>query len=99
MGPNLESCALTRGNLCVWSGSNILRLSWTSSRSPDDTYSFTSPSSPVARALASSANGLVNRMLANPTNPDAEIETRDGQAAAQELGRTFLVVKASTEND
>jgi hypothetical protein len=38
-------------------------------------------------------------MLANPTNPDAEIETRDGQAAAQELGRKFLVVKASTEND
>jgi putative tryptophan/tyrosine transport system substrate-binding protein len=38
-------------------------------------------------------------MLVNPTNPDAEIETRDAQAAAQELGRKLLVVKASTEND
>ena len=38
-------------------------------------------------------------MLANPTNPDADIETRDAQAAAQALGRTLLVVKASTEND
>lgn len=38
-------------------------------------------------------------MFVNPTNPDAEIETRDAQAAAQELGRKLLVVKASTEND
>ena len=38
-------------------------------------------------------------MLVNPTNPDAEIEARDAQAAAQELGRKLLVVKASTEND
>jgi putative tryptophan/tyrosine transport system substrate-binding protein len=38
-------------------------------------------------------------MLVNPTNPDAEIETKDAQAAAQELGRKLLVVKASTEND
>jgi putative tryptophan/tyrosine transport system substrate-binding protein len=38
-------------------------------------------------------------MLANPTNPDAEIETRDGQTAAQALGRKLLVVKASTENE
>jgi hypothetical protein len=26
MGPNLQSCALTRGNLCVSGGSNVLRL-------------------------------------------------------------------------
>ena len=38
-------------------------------------------------------------MLANPTNPDTDIETRDAQAATQALGRTLLVVKASTEND
>jgi putative tryptophan/tyrosine transport system substrate-binding protein len=38
-------------------------------------------------------------MLANPTNPDAEIETRDAQTAAQALGRKLVIVKASTEND
>ena len=38
-------------------------------------------------------------MLVNPTNPDAEIETRDAQVAAQAVGRKVLVVKASTEND
>ena len=38
-------------------------------------------------------------ILVNPTNPDAEIETRDAQIAAQALGRKLLVVKASTEND
>jgi putative ABC transport system substrate-binding protein len=38
-------------------------------------------------------------MLANPNNPDAEIETRDAQAAAQALGRKLLVVKASPGSD
>jgi putative ABC transport system substrate-binding protein len=38
-------------------------------------------------------------ILVNPTNPDAEIETRDAQAAAQAVGRKLLVVKASSEND
>ncbi len=38
-------------------------------------------------------------MLVNPTNPDAEMETRDASAALQALGRKLLVVKASTEKD
>ena len=38
-------------------------------------------------------------MLVNPTNPDAELETRDASAALQALGRKLLVVKASTEKD
>jgi putative tryptophan/tyrosine transport system substrate-binding protein len=38
-------------------------------------------------------------ILANPTNSDAEIETRDAQVAAQALGRKLLVVKAGPEND
>jgi putative tryptophan/tyrosine transport system substrate-binding protein len=38
-------------------------------------------------------------ILANPTNPDAEVETKDAQAAVQALGRKLLVAKASTEND
>ena len=38
-------------------------------------------------------------MLANPNNPDAEIETRDAQAAARALGRKLLVVKASPGSD
>ena len=37
-------------------------------------------------------------ILVNPTNPDAEIGTRDAQVAAQALGRKLLVVKAGTEN-
>ncbi len=38
-------------------------------------------------------------MLVNPTNPDAEVETRDASAALQLLGRRLLVVKASTEKN
>jgi putative tryptophan/tyrosine transport system substrate-binding protein len=38
-------------------------------------------------------------MLVNPTNPDAEMETRDASAALQALGKKLLVIKASTEND
>jgi putative ABC transport system substrate-binding protein len=38
-------------------------------------------------------------MLANPNNPDAEIETRDAQAAAQALGRKLLIVKSSPGSD
>src|ERR1700683_4626078 len=38
-------------------------------------------------------------MLANPNNPDAEIETRDAQAAAQALGRKLLIAKSSPGSD
>jgi putative ABC transport system substrate-binding protein len=38
-------------------------------------------------------------MLASPNNPDAEIETRDAQAAAQALGRKLLIVKSSPGSD
>jgi putative ABC transport system substrate-binding protein len=38
-------------------------------------------------------------MLVNPTNPDAEMETRDASIAVQSLGRRLFVVKARTEND
>jgi len=38
-------------------------------------------------------------MLVNPTNPDAEMETRDASIAVQSLGRKLFVVKARTEND
>jgi putative tryptophan/tyrosine transport system substrate-binding protein len=38
-------------------------------------------------------------MLANPTNPDAETETSDANAALQALGRKLLVAKASTETN
>ena len=38
-------------------------------------------------------------ILANPTNPDAGIEIRDAQTAAQALGRKLIVVNASSEND
>ena len=38
-------------------------------------------------------------MLVNPTNPDAEMETRDASAALKALGRKLLVVNANTEKD
>jgi len=38
-------------------------------------------------------------MLVNPVNPDAEIEARDSQAAAQAIKRKLLVVHASTDNE
>jgi putative ABC transport system substrate-binding protein len=37
--------------------------------------------------------------LVNPTNPRAESETRDAQAAAAALGQKLLVVKAHTDSD
>jgi ABC-type uncharacterized transport system substrate-binding protein len=38
-------------------------------------------------------------MLVNPRNPDAAIESKDTQTAVQALGRTLVVVQASTDND
>jgi len=38
-------------------------------------------------------------ILTNPTNPDAEIETRDAQTAAQALGRKLVIVSASTDSE
>jgi putative ABC transport system substrate-binding protein len=38
-------------------------------------------------------------ILANPTNPDAEMEINDASAALTALGRKLFVVKASTENN
>jgi putative ABC transport system substrate-binding protein len=37
--------------------------------------------------------------LVNPTNPNAESDTRDVQAAANGLGQKLVVVKGSTESD
>lgn len=37
--------------------------------------------------------------LVNPTNPNAESDTRDVQAAANVLGQKLVVVKGSTESD
>jgi putative ABC transport system substrate-binding protein len=38
-------------------------------------------------------------LLVNPTNPNAESDTRDVQAAANVLGQNLVVVKGSTEID
>ncbi len=38
-------------------------------------------------------------MIVNPTNPDAEMETRDASVAVQALGRKLVVAKASAENN
>jgi putative tryptophan/tyrosine transport system substrate-binding protein len=38
-------------------------------------------------------------LLVNPTNPNAESDTRDVQAAANVLGQKLVVVKGSTESD
>ncbi len=37
--------------------------------------------------------------LVDPTNPNAESDTRDVQTAAEALGRKLLVVKASAESE
>ena len=41
----------------------------------------------------------VMALLVNPTNPNAEIQTRDTQAAARALGRQLHVLNAKTEHD
>ena len=38
-------------------------------------------------------------LLVNPTNPNADVDTRDARAAAETLGRRLHVVTASTERD
>jgi putative ABC transport system substrate-binding protein len=38
-------------------------------------------------------------LLVNPTNPNAEADTRDAQVAAQTLGVRLHVIRASTEHD
>jgi putative ABC transport system substrate-binding protein len=42
---------------------------------------------------------VVIGFLVEPTNPNAESETRDAQAAAEALGLTLLVVGANTESE
>jgi hypothetical protein len=43
------------------------------------------------------SKGAVFAMLVNPTNPNAEPDTRDAQAAADALGRELRVLTASSE--
>jgi putative tryptophan/tyrosine transport system substrate-binding protein len=38
-------------------------------------------------------------MLVDPTNPNAEADTKDAQAAADALGRKLLVVRAAAESE
>jgi putative tryptophan/tyrosine transport system substrate-binding protein len=44
-------------------------------------------------------NAVVIGMLVNPNNPDAEIQSRDAQAAARKLGVELNTVPARTERD
>jgi putative tryptophan/tyrosine transport system substrate-binding protein len=44
-------------------------------------------------------NAVVIGMLVNPNNPDAEIQSRDAQAAARKLGVELHTVPARTESD
>jgi putative ABC transport system substrate-binding protein len=44
-------------------------------------------------------NAVVIGMLVNPNNPDAEIQSRDAQAAARKLGVELHTVPARTERD
>jgi putative ABC transport system substrate-binding protein len=44
-------------------------------------------------------NAALIGYLVNPTNPSADAETRDIQAAAETLGHKLIAVKASTENE
>jgi putative tryptophan/tyrosine transport system substrate-binding protein len=43
--------------------------------------------------------GAVFGLLVNPTNPNAEPDTKDAQAAADALGRELRVLTSSTERD
>jgi putative ABC transport system substrate-binding protein len=51
----------------------------------------------VLRALVPQANTLA--VLVNPSNPNAEFDTRDAQAAARTLGVQLVVQYASSEGD
>jgi putative tryptophan/tyrosine transport system substrate-binding protein len=44
-------------------------------------------------------NAKLIGFLVNPTNPNADADTRDVQAAAKAFGQQLIVVKASTENE
>jgi ABC-type uncharacterized transport system substrate-binding protein len=43
--------------------------------------------------------GSVIGLLVNPSNPNAESDTKDAESAAQELGHGLIVVEASTASD